>query len=133
MMSPPERSCPGDHDLADVLARLEMAISILGLRKRKDPIDHGAQSVLCDDAIHGFERGATPDRRPADRHEPAAQHAPVERGPVPEGPDEAISLLKAAALIDRASVVAPIVSTTWSTPRFSVSSRTAWSQSDEAV
>ena len=48
-------------NLPKMPAALEMPISRLGLGERKRPIDHRAQAMRFDRAVHRFEIGAAAD------------------------------------------------------------------------
>jgi hypothetical protein len=70
-----------NHDFPEMTAALEMSVCRLGLGERECPVDHWAQAVHRDRAVHGLEIGAASDADRAERDAAACQQQGIKPCP----------------------------------------------------
>jgi hypothetical protein len=62
-----------DHDLPEMCASLKVTVGFLCLPEREGPVDHGAQTMYLDGAVHGLEIGAASNTDRSERDTTAGE------------------------------------------------------------
>ena len=62
-----------DHDLPEMCATLKVAVGFLCLPEREGPVDHGAQTMHLDSAVHRLEIGAASNTDRSERDTTAGE------------------------------------------------------------